>query len=88
MILFSTLHRDTSSASQIDPMIGGTIDGEEGLHDDAEPAAFNDTSVAMASNIVRPVGNKKAKRMEEGNNSFARLMLMQQDNNKELTMSN
>jgi hypothetical protein len=42
----------------------------------------------MTSNLMRPVGNKKAKRMEKDNNTFARLMLMQQDNIKELTMSN
>jgi hypothetical protein len=58
-------------------MIGGAIDREEGLDDDAEHAAVHDTSVAMASNLVRPVGNNKAKRLERDNNSFARLMLKQ-----------
>jgi hypothetical protein len=67
-------------------MIGGTVDGEEGLDGDGEPVDVNNTSVAMASNLARPVGTKKAKRME--NNSLARLMSKQQNNIKELIMSN
>jgi hypothetical protein len=46
---------------KFDPMIGGAIDREEGVDDDAEHAAVHDTNVAMASNLVRPVENKKAK---------------------------
>jgi myosin heavy subunit len=69
-------------------MIGGTVDGEEGLDGDGEPVDVNNTSVAMASNLARPVGTKKAKRMEKDNNSLARLMSKQQNNIKELIMSN
>jgi hypothetical protein len=32
---------------KFDPMIGGTVDGEEGLNGDGEPVDVNNTSVAM-----------------------------------------
>jgi hypothetical protein len=63
-------------------MIGGTVDGEEGLDGDGEPVDVNNTSVAMASNLATPVGTTKAKRMEKDNNSLVRLMSKQQNNIK------
>ena len=58
------------------------------MGEDGDPVAVNNTTVAMASQLERPIGSKKAKMMKDEENSFTDLLLKQQHNITALAVSN
>jgi No apical meristem-associated C-terminal domain len=74
---------------KFDPMIVDNSDSDEGvLEKEGKPVAINNTTVAVASKLERPIGNKKAKQLERDDKSFAALLKEQQDNRTKIAVSN
>lgn len=77
---------------KFDPMIGDKSDDEEHiLEEDGSPAAVNRTTVAMASKLERPIGNKKAKqiqKMEKDDKSMIAMLSKQQAGMNKIAVSN
>lgn len=74
---------------KFDPMVDDVSDDDEDLLDyDGQPVPVNNTTLAMGSNMERPIGNKKAKQLEKDDKSLATFLSNQQDNMNKLATSN